>query len=105
MAGFVIPNHRVSHWTTPNSEKQLTLNVVAQNLTVTLGSTLSKSLERRCQQRQRWKDNLELTFPPFPRPDMFQSVVEGGEVKVCSVGGGGGDESEVGKQSPNPSPI
>ena len=34
------------------------------------------------------KSNGELTFPPFPRPDMFQRVVE--KRRVLESGGGGG---------------
>ena len=61
-----------------------TLNVVAKNLTVTLGAALAetlgirwstivlKSLSTKWRRRVPSTLQRQLTLPPFPRPDMFK---------------------------------
>lgn len=50
----------------------LTLNVVTKNLTVTLGTTLSETLqvENRLVHDTQDLSREALTLPPFPRPDI-----------------------------------
>jgi len=48
-----------------------TLNIVAKNFAVTLGSTLSESLKSMLTDISKEQKSRERTLPPFPRPDMM----------------------------------
>ena len=62
-------------------EIKLTLNVVTENLTMTLGTTLSETLHATgCQRQFEQTLQTQHTFPPLPRPDivkLVEGVVEG----------------------------
>jgi hypothetical protein len=51
-----------------------TLDVVTKNLTVTFSSAFAKSLSQAEHHISRCCDRV-LTFPPFPRPDIFHRFV------------------------------
>ena len=68
MAGFVIPTHLLE---SPSFDKlpTLTLNVITENLAMTLGTTLSKTLSSG-QTSISVQVRFLLTLPPLPRPDI-----------------------------------
>ena len=71
MAGFVIPESQVSKGELAAKYCRRTLNVVAQNLAVTLRAALAKALHPVSATESQPLQRVELlTFPPFPRPDI-----------------------------------
>ena len=71
MAGFVIPKSHVSKSELATKSSGRTLNVVAQNLAVTLRAALAKALHSVSATESQPLKRVELlTFPPFPRPDI-----------------------------------
>ena len=68
MAGFVIPallSDKTSFYKSPT----LTLNVITENLAMTLGTTLSETLSSG-QTNNSVQVRFQLTLPPLPRPDI-----------------------------------
>ena len=65
------------------------LNVVTEDLAVTFGTALAQTLRWQSSEQGRTdirNVKLLLTFPPLPRPDMFNSdKVRGCEVVVVVV--------------------
>ena len=68
MAGFVIPTLFLE---SPSFDRlpTLTLNVITENLAMTLGTTLSKTLSSG-QTSISVQVRFQLTLPPLPRPDI-----------------------------------